>query len=109
MSDPTPQPELKTYYGNCHCGAFKFSVNLPELKLVNECNCSICFKKGYKWVFPGAGQFNIEKGYGVLKDYEFGPCSMAHKVCIFSTRRCSILLYLTRVVLSNLWHWCSRL
>ena len=35
---------LETYQGNCHCGAFKFSVRLPELKQVFGCNCSICSK-----------------------------------------------------------------
>jgi hypothetical protein len=81
MAEATP--ELKTYYGNCHCGAFKFNVKLPELKSVLECNCSICSRKGYQWVFPSAGNFIIEKGEGTLKDYEFGPCSMAHKVLQF--------------------------
>jgi len=79
MAEPTP--ELKTYYGNCHCGAFKFNIKLPELKSVLECNCSICLRKGYQWVFPSAGSFTVEKGEGTLKDYEFGPCSMAHKFC----------------------------
>lgn len=35
---------LETYHGNCHCGAFKFSVRLPELKEVFKCDCSICTK-----------------------------------------------------------------
>jgi hypothetical protein len=78
MAEPTP--ELKTYFGNCHCGAFKFSIKLPENTKGMTCNCSICFRKGYKWVFPGAGCFTIEKGEGTLKDYEFGPKSMSHQV-----------------------------
>lgn len=82
MAAPTPTPELKTYHGNCHCGAFKFSVKLPELTSVTECNCSICFKKGYKWVFPGADVLTIDKGEGTLKDYHFGQHTMAHKVLL---------------------------
>jgi hypothetical protein len=78
MAEATP--ELKTYHGNCHCGAFKFSLKLPEITSVMGCNCSICFRKDYKWVFPGVGAFTIEKGEGTLKDYEFGPKSMAHQV-----------------------------
>jgi hypothetical protein len=80
MAESTPTAELKTYKGNCHCGAFKFTVEIPELTSVGECNCSICFRKGYKWIFPGAGCFTIEKGEGSLKDYEFGKHSMSHKV-----------------------------
>ena len=35
---------LETYHGNCHCGTFKFSVKLPELKQVHACDCSVCSK-----------------------------------------------------------------
>jgi hypothetical protein len=80
---PAPAPELKTYYGNCHCGAFKFNVKLPELQQVNECNCSICFKKGYKWLYPTEGCYTVEKGEGTLKSYQFGTNTMYHEV-IFS-------------------------
>ena len=34
--------ELKKYEGNCHCGQFKFSVQVPEFKSVSECECSAC-------------------------------------------------------------------
>ena len=81
MTEPNPTPELKTYKGNCHCGALNFSIKIPELTSVAECNCSICFRKGYKWVFPGVGCFTIEKGDGSLKSYEFGSRSMLHKAC----------------------------
>ena len=80
MAELSPTPELKTYKGNCHCGAFKFRINIPELTSVTECNCSICFRKGYKWIFPGADNFTIEKGGGSLRDYTFGACSIVHKV-----------------------------
>jgi len=42
MAEPTEQ--LHTYHGNCHCGAFKFAVKLPEVKDVYACNCSICVR-----------------------------------------------------------------
>jgi hypothetical protein len=80
MADPNPAPQLKTYRGNCHCGAFKFNIKIPELTTVTECNCSICFRKGSKWVFPGPGCFTIEEGDGSLKDYEFADRSITHKV-----------------------------
>ena len=73
--------ELKTYAGNCHCGRFKFSLRLPEITEVTACNCSICFKKGYKWLYPGVDAFKIERGGGELKSYNFGPLTMSHKFC----------------------------
>lgn len=102
MAEPTPTLALKTYKGNCHCGAFKFSIKIPELTSVTECNCSVCFKKGYKWVFPGAGCFTIEKGDGSLKDYEFGKCSMLHKVrSISQLRTCKRLMRGLSIVLPH--------
>jgi hypothetical protein len=98
MPQPIPTSELKTYKGNCHCGAFKFSIKIPELTSVTECNCSICFKKRYMWVAPGAGCFTIEKGEGSLKDYEFGKRSMSHKVCSFSQMRIKLMRGLSVVL-----------
>ena len=33
---------LKKYDGNCHCGQFKFSVQVPEFKSISECECTVC-------------------------------------------------------------------
>ena len=90
MSDTTPTsapatapaPELKNYHGNCHCGAVKFTVTLPEITSVTECDCSLCLKKGYKSLFPSGGLvFEEGKGEDKLKSYEFAGKTIAHKVC----------------------------
>jgi hypothetical protein len=69
----------KTYRGNCHCGAFVFEVTTPEIKSVTACNCSICTKKGYLWIFPQS-PISIVKGDGALKEYAFGPKKTIHLV-----------------------------
>ncbi|KAL7810081.1 Mss4-like protein [Trichoderma aethiopicum] len=76
------QPKNITYRGNCHCGAFVFTTTLPEIKSAFHCNCSICTKKGYLWIFPGKGNVEIVKG-GVeqLTAYEFGPKKLKHLFC----------------------------
>jgi hypothetical protein len=79
-------PELKEYQGHCHCGAFKFKVTLPEVKAATACNCSICHKKGYLWVFPGEGQLMIERGENTLTSYEFNAKTMGHRVYFSTTR-----------------------
>jgi hypothetical protein len=76
MADST----LKTYYGNCHCGAFKFHFRHPEIVRGNNCNCSICHKKGQLWVYPEAENFAIDQGKDSLVDYRFGKMKNAHKV-----------------------------
>lgn len=72
--------EVKTYDGNCHCGAVKYRVKASENPTVFQCNCSICFKKGYKHLFQGKDDFVFIKGEDHLKDYEFAGKSMLHRV-----------------------------
>jgi len=70
----------KTYRGNCHCGAFVYEVELPEIKAVSACNCSICTKKGYLWVRPPS-EIKVVKGYeDALTSYTFGSKTFYHKV-----------------------------
>jgi hypothetical protein len=54
--------ELWTYRGNCHCAAFVYEAQLPEIKSALECKCSICYKKGYLWAITEPAKFNIVKG-----------------------------------------------
>jgi hypothetical protein len=69
MADSNPSPELKTYQGNCHCGAFKYFVKLPEPKFIMEYNYSICSRKACKQVYLTADIFTIEKNNRKLKEY----------------------------------------
>lgn len=69
----------KIYRGNCHCGAFVYEVELPEIKSVTACNCSICSKKGYLWVKPS--EIKAVKGdEAALSTYTFGSNTYVHKV-----------------------------
>ncbi|KAH6685660.1 glutathione-dependent formaldehyde-activating enzyme [Plectosphaerella plurivora] len=81
MSDQD-QP-LKTYRANCHCGAFIYEVDLPELKTVRNCNCSICSRKGYIFTGPSHPEaLKIVKGDEAgLTTYSFGAGKMEHKFC----------------------------
>ncbi|EHK23573.1 uncharacterized protein TRIVIDRAFT_17139, partial [Trichoderma virens Gv29-8] len=76
------EAETVTYRGNCHCGSFVFETKVPEIKSALDCNCSICSKKGYLWIFPGEGNVNIVKGsVEELTAYEFGPKKLKHLFC----------------------------
>lgn len=87
MVETSQAPGLKTYSGNCHCGAVKFTFEAPEGPSVVECNCSICFKKAYKHLFPELGTLNIVRGEEHLKDYEFGGKNMLHRVSCFLIKK----------------------
>ncbi|RDL35823.1 uncharacterized protein BP5553_06435 [Venustampulla echinocandica] len=82
MADTAPQ-DNQTYHGNCHCGAVKFTLTLPTITMINECNCSICFRKNYAWIFPPVGGLVFQEGRGreKMKGYEFGGKSMVHEFC----------------------------
>ncbi|KAJ6560229.1 Mss4-like protein [Mycena capillaripes] len=76
-------PPLIEYRGLCHCGAFKFTLKVPELKEARSCNCSICSKNGYLWTFPERSQFTVVEGdeNTTLQSYLFGKQTKAHKFC----------------------------
>lgn len=73
---------LKTYLGNCHCGAFVFQTLLPEITSVYVCNCSWCSRVGWQIlaVTDPEKEFKFVKGDETsLKTYRFGY-KMHHKV-----------------------------
>lgn len=82
MATETPTPPLTTYSGSCSCGAFGYTVALPAITSVFECNCSICARRGFKWIFPGTNPFTVTKDDGTLTEYQFGAKNMTHKVCL---------------------------
>lgn len=69
-----------TYEGGCHCGAVRFQVVVNNHK-VDDCNCSICAKKGFLHLIVTQGQFNLLQGEDVLKTYKFNTGVAQHKFC----------------------------
>jgi hypothetical protein len=75
----TPEPPLKAYRGSCHCGAFVYEVEAPEITSAGDCNCSICYKRGYLWLVPKK-PLNVVKDEGKLVGYSFGSKALDHQV-----------------------------
>jgi hypothetical protein len=53
---PSADAPTATYKASCHCGAFSYSVTAsPPLNGPNatvlECNCSICTRNGYLFIY----------------------------------------------------------
>nr|GAT55767.1 predicted protein [Mycena chlorophos] len=93
---------MSTYFGNCHCGAFKFRlVASSELKEAAVCDCSICSKKGHR-LHPVRGNdgFIVTKGDvqtdKTLTTYTFGNKEWRHKFC----KVCGTLLLIQGPVLT---------
>ncbi|KIW05881.1 uncharacterized protein PV09_03077 [Verruconis gallopava] len=80
-------PESKTYTGGCHCGANKFSIPIsppldsPEQNLMN-CNCSICARNGYIFIFTSEDAFDWKSGgFSSMTEYKFKTGKFKHYFC----------------------------
>lgn len=65
---PTSAPKV-TYRGNCHCGAVRYTLRSPDLTSIDviECNCSICSRNGYLFVYIEDADLDWERGRGDVK------------------------------------------
>ncbi|KAJ3944380.1 uncharacterized protein N0V96_005910 [Colletotrichum fioriniae] len=82
MTTTTTEEPKQTYRGNCHCKTFVYEVQLPEIKSVSACNCSLCSRKGTLWVIPQRDDLRFVKGAeDDLSTYNFGPGQITHKFC----------------------------
>ena len=77
---------MRTHQGSCHCGRVKFEVR-AEIAVLNECNCSLCRRKGSLYVSAlDADQVRVIAGESDLTTYQFGTGTAAHLFC----RHCGI-------------------
>ncbi len=73
--------------GGCHCGAVRFSAELPDPPVpALDCNCSVCTMTGYLHVFVPHGDFKLLSGADILSSYRFGTGAAEHLFC----SRCGI-------------------
>ncbi|MBW4613561.1 MAG: GFA family protein [Desmonostoc vinosum HA7617-LM4] len=72
--------ELVVYNGGCHCGAVRFQVVVDKHK-ADDCNCSICNKKGFLHLIVPQEQFTLLQGGDMLTTYTFNTGIAQHKFC----------------------------
>ena len=77
MSIPT---KSQVCQGGCHCGAVRFQV-LIDRYTVDECNCSICRKKGFLHLILPPENFTLLKGRDSLSCYTFNTKVARHTFC----------------------------
>ncbi|KAI0113683.1 Mss4-like protein [Nemania sp. FL0031] len=70
-----------TYYGNCHCGRYRFQVVVPKIQTAIVCSCSLCRIKSYLWLVPGRVGFSVLRDEGCLINYE--SYALRDKFCGF--------------------------
>ena len=66
--------------GGCHCGAVRFQVLIDRF-IADECNCSICRKKGFLHLIVSPENFTLLKGKNVLSSYTFNTKVANHTFC----------------------------
>jgi len=71
---------IRTLEGSCHCGAVRFTVTSDKTKVV-VCNCSICTKKGARWLRVTPGELTVLSGSDQLVEYRFGTGVARHLFC----------------------------
>lgn len=69
-----------SYEGGCHCGAIRFRVVVDKHK-ADDCNCSICLKKGFLHLIVPPERFTLLQGDDVLTTYTFNTGVAQHSFC----------------------------
>lgn len=67
--------------GGCHCGAVRFTAEVPEVVELLECNCSICRKTGFLHLIVPHSLFKLEAERNALQSYRFGTGAAEHLFC----------------------------
>jgi hypothetical protein len=71
-----------TLTGACHCGAVKFTAELPQgLASARRCTCSMCRMRGAVAVTSRIGGFEILEGADSLATYRFNTGVAEHHFC----------------------------
>jgi hypothetical protein len=72
--------QTATYEGGCHCGAVRFQVVVDNHK-ADDCNCSICQKKGFLHLIVQREKFTLLQGEEAITTYTFNTGVAQHKFC----------------------------
>jgi hypothetical protein len=68
------------YTGGCHCAKVRFQVIIDRDR-VEDCNCSICRKKGFLHLIVPPEKFQLLQGEEVLTTYTFNTKTAKHTFC----------------------------
>jgi hypothetical protein len=67
--------------GGCHCGAVRFTAQVPDAVELLDCNCSICSLTGFLHLIVPHQDFQLLSGQEALTSYRFGTGAAEHLFC----------------------------
>ncbi|TDZ61052.1 Centromere protein V [Colletotrichum trifolii] len=91
-ANPTAKVEDGALYtGSCHCGDLTIAVNSEPIDetykgMVIDCNCSICVRNGYIWIYPQADQVVLTGADDKMGKYSFNHSILYKTFC----KRCGV-------------------
>lgn len=83
------------YQDGCHCASVRFQV-VVDRHIVEDCNCSICRKKGFLHLIVPSEKFTLLSGAEDLNTYSFNTHIAKHTFC----RICAIHPFYHPVILT---------
>lgn len=63
----------KTFHGSCHCGAVRFEADVDLAEGIRMCNCSFCWKLGYRKALVPFSALRIVGGESAMREYKPEP------------------------------------
>ena len=73
-------PDMKTYHGQCHCGAVRYTAT-TDLSSLGDCNCSRCRRLGWVMQSMPEADFTLLSGAENLTTYRFNTEMIDHLFC----------------------------
>mmetsp|Transcript_19898 Transcript_19898/g.22144 ORF Transcript_19898/g.22144 Transcript_19898/m.22144 type:complete len:140 (+) Transcript_19898:78-497(+) len=73
--------EEKLFKGGCHCGAVRYELLWDGKSELQDCNCSICSKKGFIHIIRPNLAFKLLSGKDNLTLYQFNSKVAKHYFC----------------------------
>ncbi|KAI8870238.1 glutathione-dependent formaldehyde-activating [Ramicandelaber brevisporus] len=82
MSQEATQEFVK-HTASCHCGTVRIEIDAPAELDVDQCNCSVCERKGFLHIIVPKSRMHILSGDepGQMTTYTFGTHTAKHKFC----------------------------
>jgi hypothetical protein len=76
----------KTFHGSCHCGALRFTAEIDLAQGIRKCNCSFCWKLGYRKSLVPYDALQITNGKSEMREYapkksNWPPGDIDHYYC----------------------------